>query len=47
MVVQRTPIALADLDSITWMALRRATRLPIMAGENMDLAEWAIPFLNN
>jgi galactonate dehydratase len=30
-----------------WMALRRATRLPIMTGENMELAEWAIPFLNN
>ena len=30
-----------------WMALRRATRLPIMTGENMELAEWAIPFLNH
>jgi galactonate dehydratase len=30
-----------------WMALRRATRLPIMTGENMELAEWAIPFLQN
>ena len=29
------------------MALRRATRLPIMTGENMELAEWAIPFLQN
>src|SRR3954453_23257050 len=28
-----------------WMALRRATRLPIMTGENMELAEWAVPFL--
>ena len=30
-----------------WLALRRATRVPIMTGENMELAEWAIPFLNN
>jgi galactonate dehydratase len=30
-----------------WMALRRATRLPIMTGENMELAEWAVPFLEN
>jgi galactonate dehydratase len=30
-----------------WLALRRSTRLPIMTGENMELAEWAIPFLNN
>jgi galactonate dehydratase len=30
-----------------WMALRRATRIPIMTGENMELAEWAIPFLQN
>jgi len=30
-----------------WMALRRATHLPIMTGENMELGEWAIPFLNN
>jgi L-alanine-DL-glutamate epimerase-like enolase superfamily enzyme len=29
-----------------WLALRRSTRLPIMTGENMELAEWAIPFLN-
>jgi galactonate dehydratase len=30
-----------------WMALRRATRLTIMTGENMELAEWAVPFLQN
>jgi galactonate dehydratase len=30
-----------------WMALRRATRIPIMTGENMELAEWALPFLQN
>jgi galactonate dehydratase len=38
---------LAPEWSESWMALRRATRLPIMTGENMELAEWAIPFLNN
>lgn len=30
-----------------WMALRRATKLSIMTGENMELAEWAVPFLEN
>ena len=30
-----------------WTALRRSTRIPIMTGENMELAEWALPFLNN
>jgi len=29
------------------MALRRATKLAIMTGENMELAEWAVPFLQN
>ena len=38
---------LAPEWSESWMALRRATRLPIMTGENMELAEWAIPFLNS
>src|SRR6478609_5290486 len=38
---------LAPEWSESWMALRRATRLPIMTGENMELAEWALPFLNN
>src|SRR6516164_4160440 len=38
---------LAPEWSESWMALRRATRLPIMTGENMELAQWAIPFLNN
>jgi galactonate dehydratase len=33
--------------SESWVALRRATRVPIMTGENMELAEWAIPFLQN
>lgn len=30
-----------------WLALRRATKLSIMTGENMELAEWAMPFLEN
>jgi len=30
-----------------WAALRRATKLSIMTGENMELAEWAVPFLQN
>ena len=38
---------LAPEWSESWMALRRSTRLPIMTGENMELAEWAIPFLQN
>jgi L-alanine-DL-glutamate epimerase-like enolase superfamily enzyme len=38
---------LAPQWSEGWLALRRATRLPIMTGENMELAEWAIPFLEH
>lgn len=38
---------LAPAWSEGWNALRRATRVPIMTGENMELAEWAIPFLAN
>ena len=30
-----------------WLALRRATKLSFMTGENMELAEWAVPFLEN
>ena len=33
--------------SESWMALRRSTRLPIMTGENIELAENALPFLQN
>ena len=33
--------------SEAWLALRRATRLPIMTGENIELAENALPFLQN
>ena len=36
---------LAPQWSEGWMALRRATRVPIMTGENMELAEHAVPFL--
>lgn len=39
------PLAPAFSDS--WVALRQATRLPIMTGENIELAEQAIPFLQN
>ena len=31
--------------SENWLALRRSTRLPIMTGENLELAEAALPFL--
>ncbi len=30
-----------------WMALRRTTRVPILTGENIALAEGALPFLQN
>ncbi|HZR00883.1 MAG TPA: mandelate racemase/muconate lactonizing enzyme family protein [Chloroflexota bacterium] len=33
--------------SEAWLALRRSTRLPIMTGENIALAEGAMPFLEN
>jgi galactonate dehydratase len=33
--------------SESWMALRRSTRLPISTGENMELVEMAMPFLQN
>lgn len=38
---------LAPDFSEAWMALRRTTRLPIMTGENIELAENALPFLQN
>jgi galactonate dehydratase len=38
---------LAHEFSEAWMALRRSTRLPIMTGENIQLAEHAMPFLQN
>jgi galactonate dehydratase len=31
--------------SENWLALRKTTRLPIMTGENIELAEGALPFL--
>src|SRR4029077_6331985 len=30
-----------------WMALRPATTLAIITAQNMELAEWAVPFLQN
>jgi L-alanine-DL-glutamate epimerase-like enolase superfamily enzyme len=38
---------LAPHFSEAWMALRRSTRLPIMTGENLELSEQALPFLQN
>ncbi len=38
---------LAPNYSEAWMALRRTTRLPIMTGENIELPEQALPFLQN
>jgi len=31
----------------SWLALRRSTRMPIMTGENLELAEQALPFLTH
>ena len=39
------PIAPEYSDS--WMALRRTTRVPLLTGENIALAEGALPFLQN
>ena len=36
---------LSPAFSESWLALRRSTRLPIMTGENIELAENALPFL--
>jgi L-alanine-DL-glutamate epimerase-like enolase superfamily enzyme len=33
--------------SESWLALRRSTRLPIMTGEKIELAENALPFLQH
>lgn len=38
---------LAPDFSEAWMALRRTTRLPILTGENIELPEEALPFLQN
>lgn len=38
---------LAPEYSDAWMALRQATRLPIMTGENLELLDAALPFLQN
>jgi galactonate dehydratase len=38
---------LAPNFSESWMALRRSTRIPIMTGENIELVDQALPFLQN
>ncbi|MGN6755283.1 MAG: mandelate racemase/muconate lactonizing enzyme family protein [Thermomicrobiales bacterium] len=38
---------LAPPFSDAWLALRRATRLPLMTGVNLELAEQALPFLQH
>ncbi|MBM3188674.1 MAG: mandelate racemase/muconate lactonizing enzyme family protein [Chloroflexi bacterium] len=38
---------LAPGYSESWMALRRSTRLPILTGENIELLEGALPFIQN
>lgn len=38
---------LAPPFSDSWVALRRTTRVPILTGENLALAEEALPFLQN
>ena len=38
---------LAPDFSEAWLALRRTTRLPIMTGENIELPEQALPFLQH
>lgn len=38
---------IAPVYSDAWMALRHATRLPIMTGENIELPEGALPFIQN
>ena len=38
---------LAPEFSEAWMALRRSTRLPLLTGENIELLEAALPFLQN
>lgn len=38
---------LAPIYSESWLALRRATTLPLMTGENIELAEAAMPFVLN
>jgi L-alanine-DL-glutamate epimerase-like enolase superfamily enzyme len=38
---------LSPIFSESWMALRRTTRIPIMTGENIELLDSALPFLQN
>ncbi len=38
---------LTESFSESWLALRRSTRVPISSGENIELLEGALPFLQN
>ena len=38
---------LSPIYSDSWLALRRTTRLPLMTGENIELLDDAMPFLQN
>jgi galactonate dehydratase len=38
---------LSPMFSESWLALRRSTRLPLMTGENIDLLDDAMPFLQH
>ncbi len=38
---------LSPIYSDSWLALRRQTRLPLMTGENLELVDSALPFLQN
>lgn len=38
---------LTESFSESWLALRRSTRLPLSTGENLELVEGALPFLQN
>jgi L-alanine-DL-glutamate epimerase-like enolase superfamily enzyme len=38
---------LTETFSESWLALRRSTRLPLSTGENLELVEGALPFLQN
>jgi galactonate dehydratase len=38
---------LAPNFSESWMALRRSTRMPLMTGENLELVDQALPFLQH
>lgn len=39
--------AVSSTSPEAWLALRRSTRLPLLTGENLELAEGALPLLQN